>query len=69
MQLEIDKLSVILREKRVCWFGHVERSSGAIKMACDIQIDGKHGPGRLKMSCRETVVRGISTRLTLVIRM
>ena len=30
-QLEIDDLNVILREKRLCWFGHVERSCGAIK--------------------------------------
>ena len=28
--LEIDDLDVILREKMICWFGHVERSSGAI---------------------------------------
>ena len=49
-QLEIDDLDVILREKRLRWFGHVEHSSGAIKTACDIQIDGKCGPGWPKMS-------------------
>ena len=27
-----------------------ERSSGAIKTACDIQMHGKRGPGRPKMS-------------------
>ena len=47
-QLEIDDLNVILREKRLRWFGHVERFSGAIKTACDIQIDGKRGPERPK---------------------
>ena len=32
-QLEIDELDVILREKRLHWFRHVARSSGAIKTA------------------------------------
>ena len=45
VQLEIDDLYVILREKRLPWFGHVKCFSGAIKTACDIQIDGKRGPG------------------------
>ena len=36
----------------------MERSSGAVKTAFDIQVDGKHGPGRPKMTwkqldCRE----------------
>ena len=26
----------------------VERSNGAVKLAFDIQVNGKHGPGRLK---------------------
>ena len=30
-QLEIDDLDIILREKRLHWFGHIERSSGTIK--------------------------------------
>ena len=34
-KLEIDDLDIILREKRLRWFGHV---CGAIKTACDIQI-------------------------------
>ena len=38
-QLEIDYLDVILREKRLCWFGRVERSSGAIKTAQDVMKD------------------------------
>ena len=37
-QLEIDDLDDILREKKFCRFGHVERISGAIKTACDNQI-------------------------------
>ena len=73
--LEIDNIDVILRQKRLHWFGHVERSSGAIKTACDIQIEGKRGPGQPKMTWKTMaervlfVVSGNSTRLTLVIRM
>ena len=46
-QLEIDELDIILREKRLCWFGHVERSSGAYEI---LQIDGKRGLGPPKIS-------------------
>ena len=27
------------------WFGHVARSSGKIRTACDIQIEGRRGGG------------------------
>ena len=48
--LEIDDLDVILREKRLRRFGHVERSSDAIKTDSDMQIEGKRGPGRPQMT-------------------
>ena len=32
------------------WFGHVERSSGAVRTACDILVDGRSGPWRPKMT-------------------
>ena len=41
------KLDLILRERRLRWFGHVELSSGAIRTAYDIQIDGRRGAGSL----------------------
>ena len=44
-KLELEDLNPILRERRLRWFGHVERSSGAIRTACDIQIDGRRGQG------------------------
>ena len=44
-KLELEDLHLILRKRRLCWFGHVERSSGAIRTACDIQIDGRQGGG------------------------
>ena len=44
-KLELEDLNLILRERRLRWFGHVERSSGAVRTACDIQIDGRRGQG------------------------
>ena len=39
-KLELEDLDIILRERRLRCFGHVERSKGAIRTACDIQNDG-----------------------------
>ena len=44
-KLQLEDLDLILRERRLRWFGHVERSSGAIRPAYDMQIDGKGGGG------------------------
>ena len=49
-QSDIEDLDLILKERRLPWYGHVERSSSAVKTAFDIQVDGKHGPGRPKMT-------------------
>ena len=35
-KLELEDLNLILRERRLRWFGHVEPSSGAIRTVCDI---------------------------------
>ena len=40
-RLGIEDLDLILRERRLRWYGHVERSNGAVKTAFDIQVDGK----------------------------
>ena len=45
-KLELEDLDLILRERRLRWFGHVERSSGAVRTTCDIQIDGRRRGGR-----------------------
>ena len=58
-RLEIYDLEVILREKRLRWFGYIERSSGAIKIVCDMQIEGKSGPGRPKMTWRTLTERDL----------
>ena len=48
-KLELEDLDLILRE-RLCCFGHVERSSGAVRTACDIQVDGRRGLGKPKLT-------------------
>ena len=56
-KLELEDLNLILRERRLRWFGHVERSSGAIRTACDIQIDGRRGAGRPKLTWKKLTER------------
>ena len=34
---KLEDLNLILRDRRLRWFGHVERSSGAVRTAYDIQ--------------------------------
>ena len=41
--LELEDLDLILRERRLSWFGHVEHSNGVVRTACDIQIGGRRG--------------------------
>ena len=48
--LSIEDLDLILKERRFRWYGHVERSNGAVKTAFHIQDEGKRGPGRPKMA-------------------
>ena len=56
-KLELEDLHLILRERRLRWFVHVERSSGAIRTACDIQIDGRLGAGRPKLTWKKLTER------------
>ena len=56
-QLGIEDLNLILKEGRLCWYGHVEHSHGAVKTAFDLQVDGKHGPGRPKMTWKQLTER------------
>ena len=57
VRLGIEDLDLILKERRLRWYGHVERSSGAIKTAFDIQVDGKRGPVGPKMTWKQLTVR------------
>ena len=56
-QLGIKDLNLILKERRLQWYGHVECSNGAVKTAFDIQVDGKRGPGRPKMTWKQLTER------------
>ena len=46
-------LDLILKERRLRCYGHVEPSTGAVKTAFHIQVDGKHRPGRSKMTWKQ----------------
>ena len=55
-RLRIEDLDLILK-KRLRWYGHVERSNGAVKTAFDIQVNRKRGPGRPKMTWKQLTDR------------
>ena len=56
--LGIEDLDLILKERRLRWYGHgMERSNGAVKTAFDIQADGKRGPGWPKMTWKQLTER------------
>ena len=55
--LGIEDLDLILKERRLRWYGHVERSNGAVKTAFDIQVNGKGGPGRPNMTWKQLTER------------
>ena len=56
-RLGIEDLDVILREKRLRWYGHVVRSSGAINKVFHMEKEGGRRPGRPKMTWREQTAR------------
>ena len=56
-RLSIEDLDLILKERRLRWYGHMERSNGAVKTASDIQFNGKRGPGRPKMTWKQLTER------------
>ena len=55
--LSTEDLDLILKERRLRWYGHMEQSNGAVKTAFDIQIVGKHGPGRPKVTWKQLTER------------
>ena len=52
-KVELEDLDLTLRHRRFRWFAHIERSSGAVRTACDIQIDGRRGTGRPKLTWKK----------------
>ena len=56
-RLGTEDLDLIL-EKRLRWYDeHVERSNSAVKTAFQIQVEGKRGPGRPKMTWKQLTER------------
>ena len=56
-RLGIEDLDLILKERRLRWYEHVERSNGAVRTAFDIHVDEKRGPGRPKMTWKQLTER------------
>ena len=56
-RLSIEDLDLILKERRLRWYGHLEPSNGTVKTTFDIQVDGKRGPGRPKMTWKQLTER------------
>ena len=56
-RLGIEDLDLTLKERRLRWYEHVERSNGAVKTAFDLQVDGRRGPGRPKMTRKQLTER------------
>ena len=55
--LGIEDMDLILKERRLHWYGHVQCSSGAVKTAFDLKVDGKLGPRRPKMTWKQLTER------------
>ena len=54
-KLGLEDLTILIRRRRLRWFGHVERSSGEISRVRSMQIDGKRGHGRPRKTWSECV--------------
>ena len=57
MWLGIEDLDLILKERRLRWYGHVARSNGAVKTVFHILVEGNRGPGRPKMTWKQLTER------------
>ena len=55
--LGIEDLDLILKKRRLRWYGHVKRSNGAVKITFHIQVEGKREPGRPKMTWKQLTER------------
>ena len=56
-RLGLESLDLVLRERRLRWYGHVERSTRGVKAVCDLRVQGRQRPGRPKMSWTELAKR------------
>ena len=56
-RLGIGDLDLILKERGLRWYGHVERSNGTVNTAFDLQVDGKRWPGSPKITWKQLTER------------
>ena len=56
-RLGVEDLDLILKERRLRWYGHVECSNDAVKTAFHIQVEGKCVPGRPEMTWKQLTER------------
>ena len=54
-RLQIPPLEVALRERRLRWFGHVQRSNGWIRKICDLNVAGAATKGRPRKTWPSTI--------------
>ena len=59
-KLGIRDLADLIRERRLRWYGHVERSSSEINRVRTMPIPGKRGPGRPAMTWDECVNKDLT---------
>ena len=51
----VESLEVVMRRRRLRWYGHVERGDDGIRSARDLKVEGKRGRGRPKKTWAQTV--------------
>ncbi len=61
-KLGITDLKEVLRDRRLRWHGHVERSESCINSVRKIEVDGSKGRGRPKKTWDEVVKNDMEAR-------
>jgi len=56
-KLNLEEIGVVLRRRRLRWFGHVERKDEKdwVKMCSHLEVDGKRPKGRPRKTWLETI--------------
>ena len=62
VRLGIEDLDPYSEGEKYAWYGHEECSKGAAKTAFDIQVDGKYGSGRAKMTWKKMTWKKLTVR-------